>query len=122
MAETPDAWAEITESVSPWMTPDWLRCAREFGSQPWVRLVLLVDAHALLSNPQATEKIAMTMSDLAEGREGERAGWSAINDSARDKRVNAVASLVDRAETVLSPELMVFFARSIEPLAQMHAR
>jgi len=122
MAETPDAWAGITDELSPWMSPDWLRCAREFGAQPWVRLVLLVDAHALLSHPQATEKIAMTMADLADGREGEQAGWAAINESARDKRIAAVMSLVDNAENVLSPELMVFFARSIEPLSHMPAR
>jgi hypothetical protein len=122
MAETPDAWAAITEDLAPWMSPDWFRCAREFGSQPWVRLILLVDAHALLSNPQATEKIAMTMSDLAEGREGEQAGWTAINESARDKRIGAVVSIVDRAESVLPPELMVFFARSIEPMSHMSAR
>lgn len=120
MAETPESWEAIVAQLEPWMSPDWQRNARDFGTQPWVRLILLVDAHALLSTPQATEKIAMTMSDLAEGREGERAGWDAINESARTRRIDAVTALVDGAEHVLSPELMVFFVRSIEPMSHMN--
>jgi hypothetical protein len=82
-----------------------------------VRLIALVDAHAQLSNPRITEKIASTMAELAEGREDERAGWEALRDKARDERQAVVAKLVDAAGDVLTPELLPLFVRSAEPSA-----
>ena len=123
MAETPDVWSQLVDDVERWVVPTWVTNAREYGSQPWIRLVLLVDAHAMLCTPQPTEKIAMTMADLAEGeaRAGERAGWEALAAHTRDARLEVAASLVDRAESVLPEDLMVYFARSVEPTAHFHA-
>ena len=121
-APAPEGWEAFTEEMGRWMSPDWSKCARDFATQPWVRLILLVDAHALLCTPQATEKIAMTMADLAEGREGERAGWEAINDHARTQRMDVVAAMVDRAGGFLPAELLPFFLRSIEPMSHMTAQ
>ena len=44
----------------------------------------MVDAHAFWPSPRATEKIAMTMADLAGDREKEAEGWNALLESARD--------------------------------------
>jgi hypothetical protein len=95
----PDGWTEILGRVEPHVSPEWTRHARESGDQSWVRLILLVDAHWQLSTPRVTEKVAMTMADLAVDREGERAGWEAIREKAEAERL----------------ELVPLFARSIEP-------
>lgn len=121
MAEVPEGWNTLVEELSEWLAPQWVRNARDFGSQPWIRLVLLVDAHAALCNAQTTEKIAMTMADLAtEERAREREGWEAVSAAARDKRMNVVATIVDRAESLLPAELLTFFARSVEPMSHMN--
>jgi hypothetical protein len=123
MAQAPDTWSRLVDDVERWVVPTWVTNAREYGDQPWIRLVLLVDAHAALCAPQPTEKIAMTMADLAEGdaRAGERAGWEALAAHTRDARLEVAASIVDRAEEVLPEDLMVYFARSVEPTAHFHA-
>lgn len=121
MAEVPEGWTALVDDLAEWVAPQWTRNARDFGSQPWIRLVLLVDAHASLCQPQATEKIAMTMADLAGAeRPDEQAGWEAISGAARDKRVEIVAGIVDRAESLLPEELLSFFARSVEPMSHMN--
>lgn len=119
---TPAGWDELVSSLEKWMSPSWVRNGREFGGQPWIRLVLLVDAHAALCHPQSTEKIAMTMSDLAEGRDGERAGWEAISEASRTERIGVIMSIVDQAEALLPEELVTFFSRSIEPMTHMYAQ
>lgn len=121
MSEVPEGWNALVDDLAEWVSPQWTRNARDFGAQPWIRLILMVDAHAALCQPQATEKIAMTMADLAtEERAGEQAGWEAISGAARDKRMEIVASIVDRAESLLPEELLTFFARSVEPLSHMN--
>jgi len=110
-----DAWAGLVESLRPHVSPEWSRQATEHGAQGWVRLILLVDAHNTLSTPRIAEKVAMTMADLAADREAERAGWEAIQVAAEEERLEVVAGLVDRAESVLSAELLPLFVRSIEP-------
>jgi hypothetical protein len=119
MADAPDPWAALVESIERWVVPSWVTNAREYGNQPWIRLVLIVDAHAMLSIPQPTEKIAMTMADLAEGAEraGERAGWEALAAHTKDARLDVAAKIVDAAEDVLPSELMPYFERSVEPTA-----
>ena len=92
------------------------RNAREHGAQPWIRLILLVDAHHQLSTPRVAEKVAMTMADLAVDREKEREGWEALRASAAEQaRMNIVAGLVDATPALLSQELVLLFERSIEP-------
>ncbi len=119
--ETPQGWTELVGTLEKWMSPSWIRNARDFGAQPWIRLVLLVDAHAALCQPQSTEKIAMTMSDLAEGREAEKSGWDAISEASKTERMAVVMEIVDRGESLLPAELVQFFSRSIEPLSHMYA-
>jgi len=122
VADAPPAWSGLVDDVERWVVPTWVTNAREYGSQPWIRLVLMVDAHAMLCAPQPTEKIAMTMADLAEGadRAGERAGWEALAAQTRDARLAVAASIVDRAEMVLPEDLMIYFERSVEPTAHYH--
>ena len=115
MAETPEAWDPLLESLEPHVSPEWMRHAREHGSMGWIRLILLVDAHSQLSNPTAPEKVAMTMADLAGDREAEVAGWTEVQEKAADRRMEVVATLVDAAPEVLSEDLLPFFGRSIEP-------
>lgn len=111
----PAGWAELLERLQPHVSPEWSRHAAENGDQGWVRLILLVDAHHQLSTPRVSEKVAMTMADLAVDREAERAGWEAIRERAESERMDLVAALVDSGEGVLPAELLVLFARSIEP-------
>ena len=112
----PEGWAELLARLEQHVSPDWMRHARESGDQGWVRLILLVDAHHQLSTPRVSEKVAMTMADLAvERQEKEREGWEAIREAAQTERLETVASLVDSAETLLTPELLPLFVRSIEP-------
>ena len=118
--ETPAEWTALVDDLQEWVSPQWLRAARDFGSQAWIRLVLLVDIHAALSQMGPTEKIAMTIADLAtDKRPGEQAGWEAIRDKSAERRVELVASIVDRAEAILPPDLLPMFARSVEPFSHM---
>ena len=111
----PEGWAELLVRLEPHVSPEWSRHARESGDQGWVRLILMVDAHHQLSTPRVSEKVAMTMADLAVDRDAERAGWEAIREKAEAERVELVAHLVDSSDSLLSQELVVLFARSIEP-------
>ncbi len=115
--EVPEGWTPLLEALRPHVSPEWSRHADEHGGQSWVRLILLVDAHFQLSTPRVTEKVAMTMADLAVDRGAEREGWEALLERARDERLELVARLVDAAEGLLPPELLPLFARSIEPAA-----
>lgn len=110
-----ERWAEIRDELRPHVSPEWSRQADEHGGQAWMRLVLLVDAHSFLSQPRIAEKISMTMSDLAAERDGEREGWEAIRERAREDRVELVTRLVDAAPEVLPDTLSPLFSRSIEP-------
>ena len=116
MSELQENWGALTARLTPHVSPEWSRHAAEHGSQGWIRLILLVDAHDQLSRPRVAEKVAMTMADLAVDREGERKGWEAVREKAEEDRIALVTSLVDDAPDVLSPELLPLFARSIEPL------
>jgi hypothetical protein len=112
-----EGWPALIGALQPHVSPEWTRQAREYGDQPWVRLIVLVDAHAQLSTPSLGEKIAATMSELAEGREAEREGWNVLRERARDQRQEIVARLVDAAPGLLSPELLPLFVRSVEPMS-----
>lgn len=111
----PEGWTDLVGRMEPHVSPEWSRYARENADQGWVRLVLLVDAHHQLSFPRISEKVAMTMADLAVDRDAERAGWEAIRERAEEDRMEIVASLVDSAEGMLPSELLPLFVRSIEP-------
>jgi hypothetical protein len=111
----PEGWGELLVRLEPYVSPEWSTHAREHGAQPWIRLILLVDAHHQLSTPRVSEKVAMTMADLAVDREKEREGWEAVRESAADQRMGIVAGLVDATPALLSPELVQLFERSIEP-------
>ncbi len=113
---TPEGWGPLVEALEPHVTPEWSRHARDFGGQGWIRLILLVDAHHQLSTPRVTEKVAMTMADLAVDRDQEREGWEAIRESAHQERMNVVAAMVDASPELLPEELLALFARSIEPM------
>jgi len=110
-----EAWTQICQTLRPHVSPEWSRYADEHGHQDWIRLILLVDAHSFLSQQRIAEKVAMTMSDLARDREGEREGWDSIAERAREERASQVAELVDTAERILPETLAPLFARSIEP-------
>lgn len=111
----PEGWEPLIAELAPHVSPEWRRHAEEHGGQPWIRLILLVDAHHQLSTPRVTEKVAMTMADLAKDGSPEEAGWNALHERARDERVALVTRLVDAAEELLSEELLPLFVRSIEP-------
>jgi hypothetical protein len=111
----PEGWAPLVGELAPHVSPEWSRHAGEHGAQPWIRLILLVDAHAQLPQPRVSEKVAMTMADLARDGSPEQEGWNAIQERAREERVQLVGRLVDAAEGLLSDELMPLFVRSIEP-------
>ena len=111
-----NGWDELLGRLEPHVSPEWMRHAREHGEQGWIRLILLVDAHHQLSSPRISEKIAMTMADLAVDRGNEAEGWEAVRASAKDQRIELVAYLVDSSESLLSPDLMALFVRSIEPM------
>jgi hypothetical protein len=114
---TPEAWAGLVERLRPHVSPEWVRQAEAHGGQPWVRLVLLVDAHHQLASPRVAEKVAMTMADLAVGheREAERRGWEQVREAAQEQRMGLVAGLVDAAPGLLPQDLQPLFVRSIEP-------
>ena len=114
---TPEGWGPLVEGLRPHVSPEWVRNAEEHGSQGWIRLILLVDAHHQLSSPRVAEKVAMTMADLAVGheREAEREGWEAVRQTAQEERLALVAGLVDSAEGLLPVDLVPLFSRSIEP-------
>ena len=111
----PGGWEPLVAELAPHVSPEWRRHADEHGGQAWVRLILLVDAHFQLSTPRVTEKVAMTMADLAKDGSPEEAGWNALHERSREDRMALVARLVDAAETLLSEELLPLFVRSIEP-------
>lgn len=121
MAEAEAEWAAVVEKVTPHVSQEWLRHATEYGDQSWIRLILLVDAHAFISQPRITEKVAMTMADLASTpeRAGERAGWEAVAEKSREERVALVGVVVDSAAEVLPETLIPLFHRSIEPATAM---
>jgi hypothetical protein len=110
----PEGWAPLLDRLQPYVSPEWHRHANESGDQGWVRLILLVDAHHQLSTPRVSEKVAMTMADLARDREAEREGWEAIREQAATERMELVASLVDASGDLLPEELLVLFSRSID--------
>ena len=111
----PEGWEPLIDELAPYVSPEWRRHAGEHGGQPWVRLILLVDAHNQLSTPRVTEKVAMTMADLAKDGSAEQQGWNALHERAREERVALFTRLVDAAAGLLSEELMPLFVRSIEP-------
>lgn len=118
MGDTGADWATMVERLTPFMPPEWTKNAREHGEHPWIRLVLLVDAHDALCRPGATEKIAGTMADLADGRDhAHRDGWVALMNHARDERIVAITSIVDHGPGLLLEEHRGFFERSVEPSA-----
>jgi hypothetical protein len=111
----PEGWTELVARLEPHVTPEWSKHASEHGEQAWIRLILLVDAHHQLSAPRVTEKVAMTMADLATDREKEREGWEALRSRAYDERVLIVTDMVDASPALLPDELIQLFSRSIEP-------
>lgn len=113
----PEGWPELLERLRPHVSPEWSRHAAEHGHHGWIRLVLLVDAHHQLSTPRVTEKVAMTMADLAADRDKEREGWEALRESARDERLELVAHVVDIAPSLLPDDLTPLFIRSIDPVS-----
>lgn len=115
MSET-NAWEAFIVEVEPYVAPEWARNARSHGAQAWIRLIAMVDVHHQMTSPQIVEKIAMTLADLAGDREAEVAGWTAIQDAARDKRRALVDRIVEVAPDVLPDELVGLFARSLTPV------
>lgn len=110
-----EAWEAFVTEVEPHVSPEWARHARSHGAQAWIRLIAMVDVHHQMSSPQIVEKISMTLADLAGDRQAEVAGWTAIQDSAREKRRSLMDRVVQVAPTVLSDELVVLFERSLTP-------
>jgi len=111
-----DAWEAFVVEVEPHVSPEWARNARSHGTQPWIRLIAMVDVHHQMTSPQIVEKIAMTLADLAGERQAEVAGWNAIQESACDKRHAMVGRIVEVAPDVLPEDLVGLFARSLTPV------
>ena len=55
-----EGWGELLTRLEPYVSPEWTKNAQEHGDQPWIRLILLVDAHHQLSTPRVAEKVAMS--------------------------------------------------------------
>ena len=115
MADAPAEWLALVDELEPHVSPRWAHQAREHGSKGWIRLISMVDAHHQLANPTIDEKIAMTMIDLAQGREAEQAGWAEIQERSRVARVAIVSRVVDASATVLPEDLVPLFIRSVDP-------
>ncbi|MDX6646231.1 MAG: hypothetical protein QOK40_1958 [Miltoncostaeaceae bacterium] len=115
----PEGWGPLIDALTPHVSPEWTRQAREHGHQGWVRLVALVDAHYQLSIPMVTEKIAQAMAELAIDREAERTGWQQVMERARADRHALQARVVDAAPTLLPDTLMAYFERSVEPVSRV---
>lgn len=114
-----DAWEAFIVEIEAHVSPEWTRNARSHGSQPWIRLIALVDVHHQLGSPQIVEKIAMTMADLAGDREAEVAGWTALMEQARDRRRALLTRVEGVAPELLPDDLVPLFARSLTPVPQM---
>ena len=115
MAAGTEGWDELVSELSPQISREWTRRAREDDATEWIRLLLLVDAHQRLSAPGLGEKIAATMGDLASEREPARAGWVELRESARDAREALRERLVEAAPSVLRQEQARLFEGSVEP-------
>lgn len=111
-----DAWEAFVVEVEPHVSPEWVRHARSHGGQPWIRLIAMVDVHHQMTSPQIVEKIAMTLADLAADRQAEVAGWTAIQDAAREQRRALVDRVVEVAPDVLPQDLVGLFERSLTPV------
>ena len=111
-----DAWEAFIVEVEQHVSPEWTRNARAHGAQAWIRLIAMVDVHHQMTSPQIVEKIAMTLADLAGDREAEAAGWTAIQDAAREKRRAMVDRIIEVAPLVLPEDLTGLFARSLTPV------
>lgn len=117
MRAPPKAWNEFVEELAPRMPHDWMQRARGDADQAWIRLILLVDAEDRLASPSIDEKIATTMAELAEEREeADRRGWTALAERAKEEREHCLERLIDVAGSVLPPEHLHLFQRSIEPM------
>jgi hypothetical protein len=111
----PEGWEPLIAELAPHVSPEWRRHADEHGGQPWIRLILLVDAHFQLATPRVAEKVAMTMADLARDGTPEQEGWNALQERAKEDRLKLIQRLLDAADELLSEELLPLFTRSIEP-------
>ncbi len=113
-----DAWASFVDEITPHVSPEWLRQARDHGEQGWIRLIALVDVQNTLCSPQIVEKVAVTMADLADGRSGDADGWTAIQRGALDKRIELLHRIDELSSELLSPELHQLYLRSAQPIPQ----
>ncbi len=114
-----DAWEAFVTEIEPHVSPEWTHNARSHGSQGWIRLIMLVDAHTMLTGPQIMEKIAMTMADLADSNnKAEVAGWGALHEKAVGKRRELLTRIVEIAPSLLSTELQMLFTRSLVPVPE----
>ncbi len=113
-----DAWNAFIEQIEPHVSPEWMRQAREHGDQGWIRLIALVDVQNTLCSPQIVEKVAMTMSDLADGRSSDADGWQALLGQALERRIELLHRIEEAATEILSPELHQLYLRSATPIPQ----
>jgi hypothetical protein len=113
------AWEAFVDEIEPHVSPEWTKNARAHGGQGWIRLIMMVDVHTMLTGPQIMEKIAMTMADLADSHEkAEVAGWGALHDQAKERRRELLNRIVEIAPDVLTPELQMLFTRSLVPVPE----
>lgn len=118
MSET-DAWSAFIDEVTPHVSPEWLRNAKEHGGQSWVRLIALVDVQNTLTQPQIVEKVAATMADLAQKRPDELRGWELLHAEAMERRHALLRRIDELVPDLLSPELMQLYLRSATPVPAM---
>ncbi len=113
-----DAWSAFVDEITPHVSPEWIRQAREHGDQGWIRLIALVDVQNDLCTPKIVEKVAATMADLADGRSTDAEGWIAIQRGALDRRIELLERIEELSPTLLSPELHQLYLRSAQPIPQ----
>ena len=124
VADAPEGWSRLVDDVERWVVPTWVTNAREYGNQPWIRLVLLVDAHAMLCAPAADGE-DRDDDGRPRGRSGARRRARGMGGACRTdegRPPGGRRALVDRAESVLPEDLIVYFSRSVEPTAHFHYR
>ena len=112
------AWEALVVEVEQHVSPEWARNARAHGAQPWIRLIALVDVHHQLTQPQILEKIGSTMADLAREREAEAAGWTALAEGARERRLALLRLVAETGESLLPDDLAALFTRSLTPVPE----
>lgn len=116
--DTDALWDEMVDSLADSVPPEWTHFARSFADTPWMKAMLLLDAHDRLGGPSPTEHVSHTLHHLAEsnGHALDAKGWETLHDKRREERRQLLILIEDKGPLVLDGEPAALFARSIVPL------